>query len=199
MTQPDPYIILSAFAFDETGECALHEAVRSAGQFPNSELHIIHVTPDLGEAQSDTPSSLRAQVDQAPALLEERVQQACAGLSLRVYAHIRRGDAASAILHTAAEIGADLLVIGSHRRHGVAKLVLGSVAERILHEAHCPVLLALPKTWQRAVEIEAACPDCVRARSGGDAAAVCERHARARMRPHTYSPSDRRPTPISWT
>lgn len=45
------------------------------------------------------------------------------------------------IVQTAQEIGADLLVIGSHGRRGLEKLVLGSVAQRVLSEAHVPVLV----------------------------------------------------------
>jgi hypothetical protein len=77
--------------------------------------------------------------------------------------------------------------------------MLGSVAERILHDAQCPVLTAVPKTWHHALELEAACPECARTRSQGDPNARCEQHARVRVRPHTYTPQDRPPTPISWT
>ncbi|KAF1044012.1 universal stress protein [Xylophilus sp.] len=45
------------------------------------------------------------------------------------------------IVQTAQEIGADLLVIGSHGRRGLEKLVLGSVTQRVLSEAHLPVLV----------------------------------------------------------
>lgn len=45
------------------------------------------------------------------------------------------------IVQTAQEVGADLLVIGSHGRRGLEKLVLGSVTQRVLSEVHLPVLV----------------------------------------------------------
>lgn len=197
----EPYVILCALAFDETGELALREAVRLAGQFPNSQLHVIHVEPDLGSVQGDEPTSIRTQANRAPALMEDRVKLACVDTPLEVRGHIRRGAPVDAILRTAGEIDADLLVIGSHRRRGVEKLVLGSVAERLLHEASCPVLTVLPKTWRHteSVEIDAPCPDCLRVRQANDGEEWCERHSRGRHQPHVYSPSDRPSPSIVWT
>ena len=44
------------------------------------------------------------------------------------------------ILHTAREIDADLIVLGTHGRTGVGRLLMGSVAEAVLRKAPCPVL-----------------------------------------------------------
>lgn len=49
-----------------------------------------------------------------------------------------------AIIATAAERGADLIVIGSHGRTGLLQLFLGSISERIIGQAQCPVLVAHP-------------------------------------------------------
>lgn len=51
------------------------------------------------------------------------------------------GDVARAILAEAASAGADLIVMGTHGRHGFKRFMLGSVAERVAREARCPVLL----------------------------------------------------------
>jgi nucleotide-binding universal stress UspA family protein len=45
------------------------------------------------------------------------------------------------ILDTASRVGADLIVMGSHGRHGLEKLVLGSVTQRVLSHAHMPVFV----------------------------------------------------------
>jgi hypothetical protein len=50
-------------------------------------------------------------------------------------------DVAHCILHAAADLKADLVVMGTHGRRGVRRLVLGSVAERFLRIAECPVLM----------------------------------------------------------
>ena len=52
----------------------------------------------------------------------------------------RLGDVAENILETARAQHVDLIVMGTHGRHGLAHLLLGSVAERVLRDAPCPVL-----------------------------------------------------------
>lgn len=54
---------------------------------------------------------------------------------------IKEGDEASAIVDTAVEEEVDLIVMASHGRSGFSRWVLGSVAERVLRTAPCPVLL----------------------------------------------------------
>lgn len=53
---------------------------------------------------------------------------------------VRVGDPATELLQLQKECGADLVVMGTHGRSGVARLVLGSVAERLLRDAGCPVM-----------------------------------------------------------
>ena len=62
-----------------------------------------------------------------------------AGLSAE--ADRREGDAATEILAAAVVSEADLIVIGSHGRTGLARLVLGSVARNVLQHATCSVLI----------------------------------------------------------
>ncbi len=54
---------------------------------------------------------------------------------------VLEGDPASEIVRYAADQQADVIVIGTHGRTGVDRLVLGSVAERVMREAHCSVLV----------------------------------------------------------
>lgn len=60
--------------------------------------------------------------------------------SARPEALLREGRPARAILDAAREAGADLIVIGTHSRGGIERLILGSTAEAVLREAPCPVL-----------------------------------------------------------
>ena len=53
----------------------------------------------------------------------------------RVIVHLRLGDAAATILQTAIDIGASIVVVGTHQRAGLERLVHGSVAERIVRQA----------------------------------------------------------------
>jgi nucleotide-binding universal stress UspA family protein len=51
------------------------------------------------------------------------------------------GVPVEAILQEAKAIGADLLMMGSRGRHGLSRMVLGSVAHAVLHHAQCPLLV----------------------------------------------------------
>ena len=59
----------------------------------------------------------------------------------RVSLQVIVGPAACAIVRYAGERGADLLVLGSHGRGVIRRFLLGSVAERVLREAGCPVMI----------------------------------------------------------
>lgn len=54
---------------------------------------------------------------------------------------LRQGDPREVIPATALELGADLIVMGTHGRRGISRWMLGSVAESVVRTARCPVLL----------------------------------------------------------
>lgn len=105
-------------------------------------VHVVYVLPEL-------EPSLLARIDDAV-----RVTNAHAALvswlaergfpSARP--HVRVGHAANVIASVAGAVGADLLVIPSHGRRGVSRALLGSVAERVVRLAPCPVLVLKPVT-----------------------------------------------------
>jgi hypothetical protein len=117
--------------------------------------------------------------------------------ALRVVGHILPGEPLRGILQVAADIDADLIVVGTHRRSSVRRFMLRSVAERVLRQAHCPVLVAMRRDHARLVEesvIEPPCSDCLAARARPDKrSGWCQRHSRIQLRSHIYEPSDRRP------
>ena len=178
-----PYVILAAIAFDDTGVTALQEAARIAQQHRRAELHLVHVLPPT---QHDELLSLHARLAGAPAELQKRIRKVeLTGIS-KVTAHLRSGSPSSSIVQTAVDIDADLLVVGTRRRRGFERLVTGSVAERVVQQAHCPVLIALakhaPASSVKGAGIEPQCADCCSGRSASDGASYwCERHGRARM------------------
>jgi nucleotide-binding universal stress UspA family protein len=60
--------------------------------------------------------------------------------ALHVEYRLEEGFAATEILRLAEEAKADLIVMGTHGRTGLSRLVLGSVAEQVVRKARCPVL-----------------------------------------------------------
>jgi nucleotide-binding universal stress UspA family protein len=74
-------------------------------------------------------------------LLAEALADARAGGLADVHTQSAIGEPASEILRVAAEHGVDQIVMGTHGRGAIATLLIGSVAQRVLHEARVPVLL----------------------------------------------------------
>ena len=73
-----------------------------------------------------------------------------------VESHALQGIPGHAIVSVADEIQADLIVMGTHGRSGLSRLVMGSVAEDVMRHAHCPVLTMKPRTTERVLADEPA-------------------------------------------
>lgn len=84
--------------------------------------------------------------------LVERSQQALSELiatlgldQARIHPRVERGRASAEIVRVAQEESADIIVIGTHGYTGMAHVLLGSTAERVIRKAPCPVLTVRPK------------------------------------------------------
>jgi nucleotide-binding universal stress UspA family protein len=73
------------------------------------------------------------------------------------------GDAVEVILRTAREIQADLIVMGTHGRSGLGRLLMGSVAEQVVRKARCPVLTVKAPFPQTISDTQVATPATARA------------------------------------
>ena len=72
--------------------------------------------------------------------------------SLAVDTVARVGDPGTVVEEVAHEYGAQLIAMGAHGRAGIEPLELGSIAERVIHHAPCPVLVCHPEPSQATVE-----------------------------------------------
>ena len=108
------------------------------------EIHLLHVQPPIpiGRALAHvSKETLQAHyMDESREHLQEAQQKLDAAGRFHT-THIHVGQAPEVIAKLAGELGCDLVVMGSHGRSGIAGLVMGSVATRVLHLAPCPVLL----------------------------------------------------------
>jgi nucleotide-binding universal stress UspA family protein len=77
--------------------------------------------------------------------LAARAEGELRGAGLTTEARIVKGDPRDALIDTARSLHADLVVVGSHGRTGLAKLVLGSVATHVVTHAPCSVLVVKMK------------------------------------------------------
>lgn len=99
---------------------------------PGGEVHIVHVIKDDAEAdEAELQKALRA--------------LAPIGFTQTVLAHVVRGDdAATTLAQCAARHGVDVICISSHGRSGIARALVGSVADRLLRATRLPVLVLRP-------------------------------------------------------
>jgi universal stress protein A len=146
-----PKSILVPTDLSDGAEEALDYACELASQF-GATVHLLNVigiptlgVPELGVAL--TGSMIDSMVRDNQVALEEvadrKRNQATIGQVL-----LRTGDARDVINQTAKEIGADLIVMGTHGRRGVSRALLGSVTETVVRTAPCPVLTVRPHTTQ---------------------------------------------------
>lgn len=138
--------IVAALDFSETSDDALRVASELAACH-GSELHLVHVVPDArqqawsAEAPGLDFSLLQAEsMAQAEARLAASAAAATAHLPRVVTRVIAGLPAAREVAQYAASHGADLIVVGTHGYGPIRRFVLGSVAERVVRLAHCPVL-----------------------------------------------------------
>ncbi|HSN89857.1 MAG TPA: universal stress protein [Anaeromyxobacteraceae bacterium] len=130
--------------FSEPSRLALDEAVDLARRL-GAELLVVHVNVPLAPSATDVLVSSRAILEVEGAeearQLEAWRVEAQERMNAPVKASVLAGDAAAEIAAFAADQGVDLIVVGTHGRTGVRRLVLGSVAERVARLAPCPVLV----------------------------------------------------------
>jgi nucleotide-binding universal stress UspA family protein len=125
--------------FSDESFAAVDEALRLVEDA--SHLHIIHVLQPL--APADPALMWNARIEESSRTrvreyLKTRLQDAkYAGHHVTV----AEGSPAEEIADFAERLGADLIVLPSHGRKGLRRLLIGSVAERVVRLAHCPVLV----------------------------------------------------------
>ncbi len=89
-----------------------------------------------------TDAELREQQQQARSEGEEMVADAVAALGVdHPVTRIIEGNAGPALCELAAEVGADVIVIGTRGRGGIKRALLGSVSDHVVRNAPCPVLV----------------------------------------------------------
>ncbi len=93
-----------------------------------------------------TPGSAESAGGDRPYWRSQLEQVRPANPQIPVHHAFLEGDPATEITRYAADVGVDVIVIGTHGRTGIDRLVLGSVAEKVMREAPCSVLVVkLPR------------------------------------------------------
>lgn len=152
MKLDDLQLILVPTDFSETSAAAVAAAVALARKF-GAAIEVLHVDldpvlvlPPPGDVIT-LPFAVESGLAGAAEKLEQTVAAvraqdvACTGAS-------ESGRTHAAIVDHAVKIGAGMIVMGSHGRHGLGHLLLGSVAEKVVQNAPCAVVVVpvSPKT-----------------------------------------------------
>jgi len=168
----------------------LQAAVAIAARTP-TELHMVHVMPlasgeALGASRADRDLGYASQIEQARAELDRFAMEVPDSVR-HIAGHLRVGSPDVEIAQLASDIGADMIVVGTHGRKGWDRLLLGSVAESLVRHAPCPVLTWRPKAVPAWNQIAPPCAECVaKQKETGRANLWCETHAQRHARAHTY-------------
>jgi len=133
--------ILIAHDGSKSSEKALKQAFEIADKF-GSSVTVISVVPELYLTElmeMDRLRILETLTEEAQKILD-KIKTKTAG-SRPVKTIVAQGNPAEEILETAKKLKADLIVTGSHGRHGAQKFLLGSVSSKLVDHAPCTVLV----------------------------------------------------------
>ena len=138
--------VMVAVDFSETSKNALAYGTNLARAF-GARLHVLHVADVISTSAAqfypEGPGDPEAKAIEL-GTRQLRAHLAAEGI-IGAYTDVRVApDPAIDIVDYAKEIHADLIVIGTHGRTGVSRLIMGSVAEHVVRTAPCPVLVVRP-------------------------------------------------------
>lgn len=175
----------------ESASHVVEVAAKMATSLGPAELHLVHVieVPAADSFAGATGATLTSALERGRALLDEHCGRAMQIFDGRVVGHLAAGEAWREIVQRAADLDADLVIVGTADRKGLKRLVLGSVAERVTRKAQCPVLVARRKDYHGRIDsqIAPACPECLEVQRKTDRAQLwCEQHAMNHPKPHRH-------------
>ncbi len=140
--------ILTPLDGSDTGEAALRDA-EAVAMKTGASIILLHVIPEphAVEARILGPEFVQfvKAMHEAGQKYLEKVHKRLTEKGIKVSAQILSGDPAATIVDVAKHEKADLIAMSTHGRSGIARWVLGSVADKILHESKIPMWLVRPR------------------------------------------------------
>lgn len=116
-------------------------------------VHVLPHLPDYSDYKPDTLQQLEAQFGTYAEGKMSALLQSFRGRAGNINGTVVKGEAAEAIIACAHEHPADLIIIATHGSQGIEKVLLGSVADRVIKGAPCPVLVFNPFRKERGYEV----------------------------------------------
>ncbi len=206
MAEIQRFVLVVGVDFSKTGDLAFDRALELGVATSGSELHLVNVVRTYGAGvQLELPGSpgftsmsLADAAEQLKQYAEHRLKlwaeerSVKSGSWPRLVTHVRLDAPAEEISQLAADLEADLVVVGTHGRRGLSRVLMGSVAEGVVRLAPCTVLVVRPKSESAAAHIEPPCPECLKTRRETHGQEFwCAEHRERHGQRHTYYGSDR--------
>ncbi len=134
--------ILVAHDGSKLSDKALKKAIEIALNFEAS-LTVLSVIPELylTELSDIDRKRITDALTEETSIAMEKIRTTLAAKSIEAKTITRQGMPAEKILETAHKMKVDLVVVGSHGRHGTKKFLLGSISSKVVEYANCPVLV----------------------------------------------------------
>lgn len=126
------------------GSSYSHAATMKALDFAlayGSELSVVSVVDVPPEFYGEAPEAVEGLINNARRYVE-KVRKMAEATGIKVDTWVKEGEAYETIVGFALEHKIDMMIMGSHGRTGLRRLMMGSVAEKVIGHAHCPVLVA---------------------------------------------------------
>ena len=173
-----PRVYLLAIDGNASAEHVVDEACHLGAAIDGpAELHLLHVVGMLATGGTKMDPEVVSPTDMLEAgrlLLDRMKVHAAKRFEGKIVTHLGDGDPSREILEMGSHLRADLILVGTAGRTGFTRMALGSVAEKVVRRALCPVLVVRPKDYREG-EDQVIQPPC------RDGIATQERTGRAEL------------------
>lgn len=166
VTKPDPdwddLKIMVPSDFSDVSTDALHLAIDGA-QLAEAKVHLLHAIDQsidrhliqAGVSDAQIAEYRRAEEEEFEHRLHDQLSQTdYRTLTHGVQVHVKRGPADIVIADAVEDYGADLLILGTHARTGIAGFFIGNTCERLLAQVNCSVMAVKPRGFECPVTLD---------------------------------------------
>ena len=148
----DTYRILVPTDFSAYSQAALRCAVSLAHSRDGAAITLLYVDPGVVPLYDEKLGILEP--NRMMAMMKLRIAERVVDVDVPVDERVEYGEPSDKIIEVAAAQKANLIVMGTHGRSGLERLLMGSVAEAVLRDAPCPVLFIKDKARTAATDAD---------------------------------------------
>jgi nucleotide-binding universal stress UspA family protein len=182
-------VLIAAIDRTPASDPAVTTAAGLARGITGAELHLPHVLAPLPEAVLPAIPSPSTILEEGRKFIDGVARAAAERFEGRIAAHLAVGEPAREILQLASDLDADVIVVGSHGKKALERMLVGSVSLSVVKKALCPVVVARPKEYvhEEVPEILPPCPKCLDTQRASKGAKLwCEQHAGRHVHGHLH-------------